>query len=107
MHASKHSWEKFQEKVPPREIWASPSPPYGYLRRSVLLWIASRVKDTLLKNLIEAGVFDDPDTSSIVRDEVASIRFSTDLENHLDIVRDEKNSSGNMSDSEDEDSEDE
>ena len=88
LHAEDKSWPGFKEKVPPGEIWASLNKPDGYLRKSILLQLGKKTGDRLPKDLISAGVFEDPDTSSTVHDEVAGIRISEHVQGHLDGVRD-------------------
>ena len=88
LHAEEKSWPGFKEKVPPGEVWASPNKPDGYLRKSILLELGKKTGDRLPKDLISAGVFEDPDTSSTVHDEVASIRVIEHVQGHLDGVRD-------------------
>lgn len=54
--------------------------------------------DKLPDDLIRAGTFEDPDTSNIVNDEVASIRVIEAVQRHLegerDIMEDEENEEG-------------
>ena len=40
--------------------------------------------------VISAGTFEDPDTSSVVHDEVAGIRISQQVQEYLDGARDTK-----------------
>jgi hypothetical protein len=102
MHARDKSWPGFQEKLPSREIWASPNKPDGYLRKSILLAMGKRIGDTLPQELISAGAFEDPDTSSVVLDEVAGIRVGDDVQNYLDGARDPKIREESTDQSEDE-----
>lgn len=88
--AEDKSWESFKERVPPGEVWTSPNKPDGYLRKSVFLGIHKRLGDKLPNHLIHAGIFEDPDTSSIVDDELAKIRITEHVENHIEGARDEK-----------------
>lgn len=90
LHAEENSWPGFKEKVPPGEVWASPNKSDGYLRRSILLALGKRTGDRLPKDLVSAGSFDNPDTSSVVWDEVASIRIVQNVQEHLDGSRDAK-----------------
>ena len=90
LHAEDKSWPGFKEKVPPGGVWASPNKPDGYLRKSILLELGKKTGDRLPKDLINAGIFEDPDTSSIVYDEVAGIRVIEHVQGHLDGVRDIK-----------------
>ena len=90
LHAEDKSWPGFKEKVPPGEVWASPNKPDGYLRKSILLELGKKMGDRLPKDLVSAGVFEDPDTSSIVHDEVAGIKVTELVQGHLDGVRDTK-----------------
>jgi HNH endonuclease len=89
-HAHDKSWPNFQEKVPPGKVWASPNKPDGYLRQSILLEIGKRIGDELPEDLIRAGTFQDPDSSSVVHDEVASIRCTELIRDHLEGARDVK-----------------
>lgn len=90
LHAEENSWPGFKEKVPPGEVWASPNKPDGYLRRSILLALGKKTGDSLPKDLVSAGSSDDPDTSSVVWDEVASVRIDQNVQEHLDGSRDAK-----------------
>lgn len=90
LHAEDKSWPGFKEKAPPGEVWASPNKPDGYLRKSILLELGKKTRDGLPKDLINADVFEDPDTSSIVHDEVAGIRVTDHVLDHLDGARDAK-----------------
>ena len=87
LYAEGRLWN-FKEKVPPGEVWASPNKPDGYLRKSILVAMGKKTGDKLPKNLIDAGVFSDPDTDSIVYDEVAGIRITRLVQGHLDGARD-------------------
>ncbi|MCJ1455417.1 hypothetical protein MMC28_005772 [Mycoblastus sanguinarius] len=89
LHAADKAWPGYKEKVPPGEVWwASPNKADGYLRKSILLALGNKkTGDRLPKDLISAGVFEDPDTSSIVHDEVAGIRVAEYVQGHLDGVR--------------------
>ena len=97
-HAHDKSWPNFQEKVPPGKVWASPNKPDGYLRQSILLEIGKRIGGGLPEDLVRAGTFEDPDSSSVVHDEVASIRCTELIRDHLERPRDVK-----VKDEEDED----
>lgn len=88
--AEDKAWESFKEKVPPGEVWASPNKPDGYLRKSTLVEIGKRLGDKLPLDLIHAGTFEDLDTSNIVHDELAQIRITEYLEDHLGGARDNK-----------------
>ncbi|KAL8903424.1 MAG: hypothetical protein Q9171_007408 [Xanthocarpia ochracea] len=99
LHANDNNWPGFKEIVPPGTVWASPNKPDGYLRKSILVEIGRRTGDKLPNDLIEAGAFEDPDSSSKVADEVACIRVTEKIEDHLSGDRDPK--------SEDEDEDDE
>ena len=88
--AEDKSWESFKEKVPAGEVWASPNKPDGYLRKSILIEIGKRLGDKLPKDLISAGTFEDPDTSSIVNDELAQIRVTEHVENHIQAASHQK-----------------
>lgn len=90
LHADDKLWPGFKEKVPPGEVWASPGKSDGYLRKSILLQLGKKTGDKLPKDLIRSGAFEDPDTSSIVYDEVASIRLIEHVQDHLDGARDAK-----------------
>lgn len=90
LHAADKSWPNFQEKVPPGTVWASPNKPDGYLRKSILLRLGEKTGDTLPADLIDAGAFEDPDTSSVVLDEVAGIRVVEHVQDHLSGARDVK-----------------
>ena len=90
LHADDKSWPGFREKVPPGEVWASPNKPDGYLRKSILLELGKKTGDKLPRDLINAGVFEDPDTSSVVLDQVAGIRVTEHVQAHLDGERDSK-----------------
>ncbi|KAL8912926.1 MAG: hypothetical protein Q9172_007394 [Xanthocarpia lactea] len=99
LHANDKNWPGFKEIVPPGTVWASPNKPDGYLRKSILVEIGRRTGDKLPNDLIEAGAFEDLDSSSKVADEVACIRVTEKIEDHLSGDRDPK--------SEDEDEDDE
>ena len=88
LHADDKSWPDFKEKVPPGEVWASPNKPDGYLRKSILLELGEKTGDRLPKDFINAGIFEDPGTSSAIYDEVAGIRVVGHVQDHLDGVRD-------------------
>ena len=100
LHAEAKGWAGFKEKVPPGQVWASPNKPDGYLRTSILRELGRRTGDTLPEDLINAGVFDDPATSSVVYDEVAGIRVTETVQRHLEGERDPMK--GEDSDEEDE-----
>jgi hypothetical protein len=102
MHARDRSWPGFKEKLPSGEIWASPNKPDGYLRKSVLLAMGKRLGNTLPQDLTSAGAFEDPDTSSVVLDEVAGIRVGEHVQNYLDGARDPKLRDESTDQSEDE-----
>ena len=88
LHAEDKGWEGFKEKVPPGRVWASPTKPDGYLRTSILRELGRRTGDTLPEDLMTAGGFDDPATSSVVYDEVAGIRVTETVQRHLEGERD-------------------
>ena len=90
LHAEASSWTDFKEKVPPGEIWASPNKPDGYLRKSILVALGKKTGDKLPKDLIQAGIFEDEDTSNAVKDQVAEIRVNKYVQQHLDGERDIK-----------------
>ncbi|KAF6227153.1 hypothetical protein HO133_008595 [Letharia lupina] len=90
LHADDKSWPGFQQKLPPGGVWASPNKPDGYLRKSILLEVGKKTGDRLPKDLVSAGIFEDPDTSSVVHDEVAGIRVAELVQGHLDGMRDSK-----------------
>ena len=90
LHADDKSWPGFKEKVPRGEVWASPNKSDGYLRKSILLELGKKTGDKLPRDLINAGVFEDPDTSSVVLDQVAGIRVTEHVQAHLDGERDSK-----------------
>jgi HNH endonuclease len=87
LHAEARLWN-FKEKVPAGEVWASSNKPNGYLRKSILVAMGKKTGDKLPKDLIDAGAFSDPDTGSIVYDEVAGIRITRLVQGHLDGIRD-------------------
>ena len=109
LHAEHNKWAGYKDKVPPGEVWASPNKPDGYLRKSILLDLAKMTGDRLPQDLMRAGAFEDPDTSSDVYDAIASERVAELLQNHRDGERDCKKGedSDESSDEEDEDEEDE
>lgn len=90
LHAEDKGWTGFKEKVPSATIWASPNKPDGYLRKSILLELGKMTGDKLPLDLIQSGIFEDPDTSGIIRDEVAGIRITRNVKDHLDGERDVK-----------------
>ncbi len=90
LYAEEKSWSGFKEKVPPGEVWASPNNPDGYLRKSILLEMGKKTGNRLPRDLVSTGIFEDPDTSSVVLDEVAGIRVTGYVQDHLDGVRDPK-----------------
>lgn len=92
LHAKDQGWPNFQSKVPPGEIWAaSPNKPQAYLRKSILLeMMGKRAGDTLPKDLIAAGVFEDSSTSSAVHDQVAGMTLADHVHDHLKGKRDSK-----------------
>ncbi|MCJ1456924.1 hypothetical protein MMC28_007290 [Mycoblastus sanguinarius] len=96
LHTADKAWPGFKEKVPPGKVWASPNKPDGYLRKSILLEVRKKTGDRLPKDLISAGVFEDPDTSSIVHDEITGIRIAEYVQGYLDGVRDTKKDEGSM-----------
>ena len=90
LHAEDKSWPDFKEKVPPGEVWATSNKSDGYLRKSVLLELVKKTGDRLPKDLVSAGIFEDPYTSCIVHDEVAGIKVTELVQGHVDGVRDTK-----------------
>ena len=60
------------------------------MRKSILLQLGKMTGDKLPLDLIQSGIFEDPDTSSIIRDEVAGIRITRNVKDHLDGERDIK-----------------
>lgn len=103
LEAVDKAWPDFKEKVPPAEVWASPNKPDGYLRKSILLDLAKKTGDKIPQDLIAAGVFEDPDTSSPVHDEVAGIKLAGHVQDYLDGLRDSKLDEEDTSESEEED----
>lgn len=103
LHADKKSWEGLKN-VPSGNIWASPNKPDGYLRKSILVELGKRTGDKLPKDFIESGMFEDPDTSSIVNDEVAATRISKHIFDHLDGERDIKEKCEDDDDDDEDDS---
>ena len=87
LHADDH-WPGFKEKVPPGKVWASPNKPDGYLRKSILLALGKKTGDRLPTDLVNAGVFEDPDTSSRVLDELAEIKITECVKDYLAGKRD-------------------
>jgi hypothetical protein len=79
MHAEYSKWEGYREKIPSGRIWASPSKPEGYLRKSILRGLARRIhdEDTLPEELIEAGSFEDtnPPTWTDTADHMAELEI--------------------------------
>lgn len=79
MHAEFEKWEGYREKVPPGRIWASPSKPEGYLRKSVLRSLARKIhdEDILPEELVEAGGFEDtdPPTGTEAADRMAGLEL--------------------------------
>ena len=90
LHAEANNWAGFKEKVPPGEAWASPTKPDGYLRKSILLDLGNMTGDRLPPDMMNAGAFEDPDSSSAVYDTVASIRVTEAVQRHLGGERDFK-----------------
>ena len=60
------------------------------MRKSTLLALGKKTGDRLPKDLVNAGVFEDPDTSSVVLDQVAGIRVTEHVQARLDGERDIK-----------------
>ncbi|KAL8806916.1 MAG: hypothetical protein Q9182_001045 [Xanthomendoza sp. 2 TL-2023] len=89
LHAYNASWPDFQAKLPPGTVWTSPNKPDGYVRKSVLLELWKRTGEELPKDLIHAGVFEDPDSSNKVADEVGAIRMAQHFKAHLEGKRDD------------------
>ncbi len=98
LHAETKGWPNFKSKVPPGEVWATPSKPQGYLRKSILLEMGKMAGDKLPKDLIEAGVFEDPSTSSTVQDQVAGITIAEHVQDHLKGKRDSKEEGSSVED---------
>lgn len=90
LHAEDKKWPNFKEKVPPGEVWASPNKPDGYLRKSILLDLGKSTGDRLPQDLMAAGSFEDPETSSSLHDEMAGMEVIEHVQNHLDGIRDDK-----------------
>ena len=90
LHAESNGWVGFKEKVPSGQVWASPNKPDGYLRKSILLELGKKTGDKLPRDLMDAGMFEDPETSSLVYDVVAGIRVTEHVQAHLDGERDSK-----------------
>jgi hypothetical protein len=80
----------FKQKVPSGTVWASPNKPDGYLRKSILVELGRRTGGKLPDDLIQAGIFEDPDTSTPVLDELANTRFMQLVRGRLDSLRDPK-----------------
>lgn len=95
MHAHEKGWAGYQNKFPPGIVWTSPNKSEGYLRKSILLSLGRRIGDKLPKDLLNAGGFDDPDTSSRVTDELSALRVRRNMESHLDGARDPPEESKN------------
>lgn len=83
MHAEYEKWEGYRDKVPPGRIWASPSKPEGYLRKSVLRGLARKVhdEDILPEELVEAGGFEDtdPPTGTEAADQMAGLELGIEM----------------------------
>ncbi|KAL8644093.1 MAG: hypothetical protein Q9226_007938 [Calogaya cf. arnoldii] len=107
LHAEDKNWPGFKEKVPPGTVWASPNKPDGYLRKSFLLELGKRTGDKLPQDLISAGVFEDPKSSSPVADEVSATRVTEYAQGHLEGKRDPKGDDDEEDDDDDEDDEEE
>ena len=106
LHAEHNNWTGFKDKVPPGEVWASPNKPDGYLRKPILLDLAKMTGDRIPRDLIRAGAFEDPDSSSDVYDTVAGVRVAEVVQSHLDGERDYKKGEGSdESESEEEEEE--
>ena len=90
LHADSHGWPNFKSKGPAGEVWASPKKPQGYLRQSILLEMGKMVGDKLPKDLVKAGVFEDPSTSAVVQDQVARMTIGEHVKDHLKGERDSK-----------------
>ena len=90
LHAESNDWVGFKDKVPPGQVWASPNKPDGYLRKSILLELGKKTGNKLPRDLMDAGMFEDPETSSLVYDVVAGIRVTEHVQAHLDGERDSK-----------------
>ena len=71
-----------------------PNESVGYLRKSILLELGKKTGDRLPKDLINDGSFEDPFTSSLVYDEVAGVRVTERVQDHLDGERDAKGDEG-------------
>lgn len=78
----------FQSKSPAWRNLGRSQEPGGYLRKSILLELGKKTGDWLPKDLLNAGIFEDSDTSSIVHDEVMGIRVTWLVQGYLDGVRD-------------------
>ena len=90
LHADDNKWPGFKEKVPAGKVWASTNKPDGYMRKSILVELAKRTGDKLPQDLIGPGIFEDPDSRSLVSDVVAAIRVSTLVQAHLAGEKDPK-----------------
>lgn len=88
LHAEEKKWPDFKSRVPPGTVWATPNKPEGYLRKSILLELGKKTGDKLPQDLISAGAFEDPGTSSIVNDRVAAMTIAQNFQAHLGGVRD-------------------
>ena len=91
LHAEQNSWPDFKTKVPPGDIWATPNKPEGYLRKSILVSLGKKTGDKLPQELVNVGMFEDPDSSSVVADEVASMAVIAHIQSHLEGERDTEN----------------
>lgn len=104
LHAQDKGWSSLQTKCPPGQVWAKPDKPTGYLRKSILVELGKRVGDKIPRSLMDAGVFEDPETSSKILDEVAATRVIELVKDHLVGQRDREESedkSGESDQSED------
>ena len=90
LHAEDNERAGFKEKLPPGQVWASPTKPDGYLRKSILLELGRRTGDRLSRDLMSAGTFEDPGTSNVIYDAIAAIRVTETVQRHLDGERDPK-----------------
>lgn len=61
-----------------------------------------RIGDILPQDFIEAGVFEDPDTSSVVHDQFAAIIVAENVQSHIDATRYPQPSADSAVQSEDE-----
>ena len=99
MEAQNKSWPGFKEKLPCGAVWASPNKADGYLRKCIWPYLSALALETgigdnggneLPEDLIAAGLFEDPETSNALIDEVAAFRITQDIQDYLDGARNPK-----------------